>query len=150
MERNDYDRVANQVQEALATLVGNTHGPMVDTDSVSVTKDGWIQGVVDVQRAADYCRGLAEAHWRYRVEETHRRAEMKGQSFYASFDARIWADAWMETIEKNPDIPHSRDAMVGWFSNALMRGYDYAMTRPDPNATLEAQNDTPDPTTAKE
>lgn len=139
MERNDYDRVANQVQEALAILTGNTHGPLIDTDSVTVTKDGWIKAVVSIQRAADWCRGLAETQWRYRVEETYRRAAMKSNlllhSPLHSFDQEVWADAWMEAIEKNPEIPHSRDAMVGWFANALMRGHDEAKRTPDPSAT---------------
>ena len=65
MERNDYDRVANAAQDALITLLGNTQGPLVATDSVTVTKDGWISAVAKMQRAIDYSRGLAEAHWRY-------------------------------------------------------------------------------------
>lgn len=59
MARNDYDRVANQIQDALRVLLGSTHGPLPDTDSVSTTKDGWINAVVGMQRAIDYCRGLA-------------------------------------------------------------------------------------------
>lgn len=62
MERNDYDRVANQAESALAVLIGNTHGPLIGSDSVTVTKDGWINSVVGIQRAIDYCRGLATAH----------------------------------------------------------------------------------------
>lgn len=36
-----------------------------------------------------------------------------------SFDARDWAEAF---CERNPTI--DRDVMIGWFANALMRGYD--------------------------
>ena len=72
MERNDYDRVANQAEKALAGLVGNTHGPLLDTDSVTITKDGWINAVVKMQRTIDYCRGLAQAHWEEQVLDAKR------------------------------------------------------------------------------
>ena len=36
-----------------------------------------------------------------------------------SFDARDWAEAFCK-IHPAPDF----DTMVGWFANALMRGYD--------------------------
>lgn len=68
MERNDYDRVANQCTAALAILIGNTHGRLEDTDSVTVTADGWINAVVGMQRSIDYCRGLAKAHWQLQIE----------------------------------------------------------------------------------
>ena len=43
-----------------------------------------------------------------------------------SFDARDWAEAF---VKSNPDcgIPH--DVMIGWFANALMRGFDEAVSR---------------------
>lgn len=129
MERNDYDRVANEVQEALAILTGNTHGPLQDTDSVTVTKDGWIRGVVGIQRAANWCRSLADTHWRYRTEQAHERALAKSQTPLVSFDPDVWVDAWIETIGKNPEIPQNRETMRAWFANALMRGYDEWMQR---------------------
>jgi hypothetical protein len=36
-----------------------------------------------------------------------------------SFDAYVWAD---EFCKRFPTVPH--DGAVGWFANALMRGYD--------------------------
>jgi len=38
-----------------------------------------------------------------------------------SFDARDWAQAFLKI---NTDCGISEDVMVGWFANALMRGYD--------------------------
>ncbi len=38
-----------------------------------------------------------------------------------SFDASDWAEAF---CKQYPDIPE--DVMVGWFANALMRGFDQA------------------------
>ena len=132
MERNDYDRVANGVQDGLSILTGNTHGPLPDTDSVTVTKDGWIRAVVGIQRTIDWCRSLAESYWRYRIDEARKRAEAKDQTPLGSFDADVWVDAWMEAIDKNPQIPFDRQTMTGWFANALMRGFDeWKMHNPD-------------------
>lgn len=39
-------------------------------------------------------------------------------------DAQVWADEWLRIIAENPTIPTSRDAMITWFSNAIMVGYD--------------------------
>ena len=44
--------------------------------------------------------------------------------FYGSFDARVWAKAWLEIIAEHPEVPTNEDTMIGWFANALMRGYD--------------------------
>jgi len=46
-----------------------------------------------------------------------------------SFDARDWADLWLQTIEDHPGVPKDRDTMITWFSNAIMAGYDEAMRR---------------------
>ena len=42
-----------------------------------------------------------------------------------SFDARDWAAAFCKI---NPDGP-GEDVMIGWFANALMRGYDERSSR---------------------
>jgi len=39
-------------------------------------------------------------------------------------DARVWVKAWEETLLENPHIPLDEGAMLAWFSNALMTGYD--------------------------
>lgn len=49
-----------------------------------------------------------------------------------SFDADDWANAFCDVvIEKGfrPDHPEDVDWVRGWFANALMRGYDEAMSR---------------------
>ena len=61
---NDYDRVARQMQKALATLIGNMHQPRreINSNSITITKDGALSGIIQMQRAIDYCHGLAESH----------------------------------------------------------------------------------------
>lgn len=41
-----------------------------------------------------------------------------------TMDAKIWADKWLETVRKNPEIALDEGAMIGWFANAIMAGYD--------------------------
>lgn len=47
-----------------------------------------------------------------------------------SFDARVWADEFMKRNNGlsepfvSSHVQVDKDTMVGWFSNALMRGYD--------------------------
>ena len=41
-----------------------------------------------------------------------------------SFDARDWAKAFLDAFENGDDQFLTEDTMVGWFANALMRGYD--------------------------
>lgn len=41
-----------------------------------------------------------------------------------SFDARVWARAFVERVKEDPSIATDEATMVGWFANALMRGYD--------------------------
>ena len=43
-----------------------------------------------------------------------------------SFDARDWAQAFLAAYERGPDDFLSEGNMIGWFANALMRGYDQA------------------------
>lgn len=39
-------------------------------------------------------------------------------------DARVWARTWEETLLKHPIVPHDEGAMIAWFANAIMAGYD--------------------------
>lgn len=39
-------------------------------------------------------------------------------------DATIWTKEWLQTIKANPGIPTDEGAMIGWFANAIMAGYD--------------------------
>lgn len=44
--------------------------------------------------------------------------------FHESFDARDWAKAFVERVRANPRLATDEGTMLGWFANALMRGYD--------------------------
>jgi hypothetical protein len=46
------------------------------------------------------------------------------KDIYESFDARVWAKAFVEEVDKNPSIATDEGAMLAWFSSALMRGHD--------------------------
>lgn len=39
-------------------------------------------------------------------------------------DAVVWTEEWMKTIKENPSIPTDEGAMIAWFANAIMAGYD--------------------------
>ena len=54
-------------------------------------------------------------------------------SFVQSFDARDWAEAfcdrfWLTRNSNDPDVSTELDdqvgLMIGWFANAIMRGWD--------------------------
>lgn len=42
-----------------------------------------------------------------------------------SFDAKDWAEAFCKFNPEGPPV----DIMIGWFANALMRGYDEHASR---------------------
>ena len=42
------------------------------------------------------------------------------------FDARIWAKEWIKILIEHPDLPTDEGAMIGWFANAIMAGYDHS------------------------
>lgn len=44
-------------------------------------------------------------------------------------DARTWVTAWMLQLKETPEIYKDEGAMIGWFANAIMAGYDTAMIR---------------------
>lgn len=41
-------------------------------------------------------------------------------------DAQYWADEFIKILNENPGIAHDEGAMIGWFANAIMAGYDEA------------------------
>ena len=60
---NDYDRIAKAIDEALAAFTGNAHEPpKCGGDSITMTNDGFISGVIRFQRLRDWVEGLAAAH----------------------------------------------------------------------------------------
>lgn len=54
-------------------------------------------------------------------------------SFTNSFDARDWAKEFVATARRNPKLATDEGTMLGWFANAIMRGYDEAKRRPAPD-----------------
>jgi hypothetical protein len=42
------------------------------------------------------------------------------------FDAVVWVKEWLRVIQEHPQIPTDEGAMIGWFANAIMAGYDRA------------------------
>lgn len=60
---NDYDRIATGIDEAMAAFTGNAHEyRLPGSDSLTMTKDGFIAGVIRLQRLRDWVEGLAESH----------------------------------------------------------------------------------------
>lgn len=55
----------------------------------------------------------------------------KSNSTIESFDARVWAKDFVDTVTKNPSIPMDEETMTTWFAAALMRGYDEHYWRTD-------------------
>ena len=41
-----------------------------------------------------------------------------------SFDAQDWAEEFCEIVHNHPNVPYDKETMMGWFANALMRGWD--------------------------
>ncbi len=54
---------------------------------------------------------------------------MTPRPLHEETDASIWAKEWAKVIKEHPEIPHDEGAMIGWFANAIMAGYDTAMRR---------------------
>lgn len=67
----DLDQIAADIGDILAVLTGNTHAPtpLDQTDSVTITKNGWIASVVRLQRLRDWAEGLAASHRSYRGDQ---------------------------------------------------------------------------------
>jgi len=60
---NDYDSIASAIDSAIAAFTGNAHEPTkANIDSITMTKDGFIAGVIRLQRLRDWVAGLAETH----------------------------------------------------------------------------------------
>lgn len=47
-------------------------------------------------------------------------------------DGQKWTDAWFQHVEENPQIATDHGAMLGWFCNAIMAGYDHARNADNP------------------
>lgn len=53
-----------------------------------------------------------------------------------TMDAMVWTKEFLARVKENPKIAHDEMAMVGWFANAIMAGYDHACVR---NAVITSQ-----------
>lgn len=60
-------------------------------------------------------------HAQYEMENANTPLKERSDWPLPSFDARDWAQAFCKV---NPSVDES--TMIGWFANALMRGYDEA------------------------
>ncbi len=56
--------------------------------------------------------------------------EFTKSEFTKSFRGSDWAKAFVEAVKQDPEIATDEGAMVGWFANAIMRGYDAAKQQP--------------------
>ena len=61
-DENDYDRIESLIQESLQTIIGNSHEPYGNSDSITITKNGFISGVIKLQRLSDWVKGLSKTH----------------------------------------------------------------------------------------
>lgn len=60
---NDYDGIAEDIADALAVFLGNAHEPRdPESDSITITKNGFLAGAIRLQRLRDRVHGLAEVH----------------------------------------------------------------------------------------
>lgn len=46
--------------------------------------------------------------------------------FARQTDAMAWAKEFVKRVKENPSIATDEGCMIGWFSNAIMAGYDEA------------------------
>lgn len=60
-------------------------------------------------------------HAEFEMEHANTPVEQRPDWPLPSFNARDWAKAFLEC---NPNCGVDEDTMIGWFANALMRGYD--------------------------
>jgi len=58
--------------------------------------------------------------------------------FIQSFDARVWARAFVEHVAASPTLATDEATMIGWFANALMRGWDEHARRYPTEALIHA------------
>lgn len=61
-------------------------------------------------------------HAQFEIDNANTPKEERSDWPLPSFQAMDWAKAFMKRVEEG--IPVDESLMVGWFANALMRGYD--------------------------
>lgn len=50
--------------------------------------------------------------------------ESLDDSFRLSFDGQVWAKAFLERAKLDPKFATDEGNLIGWFANAIMRGFD--------------------------
>lgn len=61
--QNDFDKIAWGIGDALSALLGNAHEPTGHLgDSLSITKDGFLTGIIRLERLKGWVEGLSETH----------------------------------------------------------------------------------------
>lgn len=48
---------------------------------------------------------------------------------FGTMDAEKWADGFMTCVLGNPSIPYDKGTLIGYFANAIMKGYDSAVAK---------------------
>lgn len=74
-------------------------------------------------------------HAQYEIDNINTPKEERVDWPYPSFDARDWAKAFCKV---HPTV--SEDDALGWFANALMRGYDHPRTVPIQGEVVKARD----------
>jgi len=55
--------------------------------------------------------------------------DMTDEELCRSFDALVWAQAFVNHVKSDPAIPTDIGTMHSWFASAIMSGYDEAKRR---------------------
>jgi len=77
--KNDFDTVAEMIDEVMAAFAGSAHEHRAhsnESDSITMTKEGFITGVIRLQRLRNFVHGHAET----RREMARERAAERGES----------------------------------------------------------------------
>jgi hypothetical protein len=62
-----------------------------------------------------------------------------GEKWPFTFDAQIWAKAFVLCYAEKPTIASDEGTMIGWFANAMMVAYDHAKREVREAVTSAAQ-----------
>ena len=91
----------------------------------------------DLQREHVAKRAAFKARLREEAAKVNRAKEQEGQSLMEAYeivgetDACKWADYWLQVFNEHPEVAEDRDAMMAWFANAIMAGFDsHSQARP--------------------
>lgn len=62
-ERNDYDRIAADIDSIMYVFAGSTHEHWdKGGDSITITKEGFVKSIIRLVRLRNWVAGLAESH----------------------------------------------------------------------------------------